>query len=310
MAEEFKEITPESLDLVTNLLHQNPELVDLTELSQFKGLTEELMDAVVKNDKSSSYVFESNRVSNEIIYRYEDELFRENTYSHSTNNKIEPIIGYGDLGLLKHIAKRKNILVQLIKEYPNWIELLGAKTKREALEQIITYKDSDKLIEHIIDNVYLDEPAVDFIIDHTQNTPDLKRELYGKQFLTVAQVTRAGLTTVQSVSAGYTKNRVWNIYPVSDPKEGRPSWTNKGDVDMIGPNMPDAWAEAIITSKKDKVIQRFAMFGPKKYLPLIMREPTKKHSYYQYMDIIQARLSGNQELMWLNIFKNHYHGSY
>jgi hypothetical protein len=291
-------LDPETLELITKLCAlcaKNPDFLNLSDLHNYSNLPISVQRTLLKEGYICPELFVNNRIPNELVIESLKEYFSKKgkaTHIYQGKKVMDAVIGYNDINLLKDLAKIEDVLLALIKDYPGWKNLIGAGATVEALQYVYAkYSNPRNVINQVIQNVYLDEESIDLILNRSSR--EYATNLFGRQFLAEAQL----------VKMGWKLYHAWKYYPLSNPEEYQPNWTNKGDRDMISPNMPDDWAEQIITSKKDVVIKRFALFGPTKYLPLLIGKEAKR-KWHEYADIVQARLFGNKELIWEKVFKS------
>jgi hypothetical protein len=286
----------EVTELILKLNELAPDLLNLGELERNCSLLPVVIQkAIVDNWNGyiNASLFENNRVPNDLVIKAFSQNKSASPYTQPNKSCLETILGYKDIGLLRELAKKEELFLKLIEIYPKWWELIGADTPVEAIKTIIlSQKKPSEILNHLSNHVYLDEGCIDLFIEEVGDY--FSEKLIGKQILTEQQ-----LITMEA-----KMYKAWPLYPLSDPDKYRPNWTNKGDPDMIGPNMPDEWAQEIMTSKKDVVIHKFAKFGPKKFLPLLIGRETKRWSCKGTPEIIHARLSGNKEAEWTKVFSN------
>lgn len=291
----MKTLTPEYQAKVLDLLRLEPDLIRYETLSTWSDLSRPILDIVIKKKKYYyNNFFKNNRVPNDLVLTA-FEGYKETKYSPGSDS-LQHIVNYGDEGLLIELSKNLDILNILINMVPKWYRLLGVDTQTEAigiLKEKKPWHVVTGIISKIIKTCYLDETAVGRIIFSFD--PIISKELFTRQILTEQQLIKMNVNMYEA----------WKYYPLSEEtaKKYQPDWTNKGDVEMISPNMPDEWAKKIITSKKDNVMARFARYGPQRYLPLLIGKEVKK-TWYEFSAVLEARISGKPEAIWEKVYHN------
>ena len=157
----------------------------------------------------------------------------------------------------------------------------------------MTYQSyNDTPLRQVILGSMLSEEEKELIIEE-----GLGESLFRTQFLSQQQLER--------INANF--NEAWRCYVLEDEQKYRPFWTNKGDCNMVGPNMPMDWFYSCLSSKKPEVQMTLARHCPDQFLPLMIGNKAKeKYGNAKAEEIVEARMSGDPQRIWKVKFGGRY----
>ena len=290
-------LTAEEIAMISHLMSLDEDkytqLINRSALKNYEGLTEELINLSIK-DSPDVRLLRKNNVTEE---QYIEFVRNFSDYSKPTEEDADFILRLG--AKYKSDRAYKVLLYHdrlCLKTIPNAslfdrtplevIKDLDDRFKKKLMMRKGGYT-KDQHIETPFNDLISKERLSDDVLDFFVGNDLYERTLYHHQFLTEEQIEKMGIS----------KYEAWNRVVLSDAETYRPNWTNKGDPEMIGPNMPDEYGQACVTSKKESVVRRMAKWGPEKYLLKLMGRDK------QADDTIAARLSNDPDRIWNATFK-------
>jgi hypothetical protein len=280
------------LGYIQALIKKNSTLLNIPELSNCGGLSEELI-RFCKSRLGSSYPLYLNNtnIPKDIIL---DDLdlysaaYLTNVPFEVTHFQEQAVVFDPDI-----IEKVKNnpYIIDSLAFHQGWYKYLGFNHEFEGVAFILSkYKGTYCAYNrNIIESTWI-RLLTKVIKGADRLCPDTIKLLssFGSIFRSDLIINRT-LTEDIIDLLGIPKELAWYFCKIEQPEKFQPAWTNAGDPMMVSPNMPLDWALKMASSKKDSVAGKLALFGPEEVLPMLLG--CKKHPV---QDVIEARLKNKK----------------